>query len=168
MTACTTVREELLEAPPDELAGVAQTPLAAHLRECPRCGPIARLLLDEHARLGGALAVIQPNVSADAATDQVLGTAEPGRAGSRRRRAGPVRRFVAAAFPMAAAAAIAAYFVYGAWPDRPTTIVASSIGVEEPADEVRVTAPADGGAIVLNTTDENITLVWLTQREITP
>ena len=167
MTSCTAVREELLEAPPDELAGVAQTPLAAHLRECPRCGPIARLLLDEHARLGGALAVIQPNLSADAATDQVLGAAgEPHRGA--RRRGGRVRRFVAAAFPMAAAAAIAAYFVYGAWPDRPTTIIASSIGVEEPAELVRATAPENGSAVVLRTSDPNITLVWLTQKEISP
>ena len=71
MTACATVREDLLEAPPDELAGVAQTPLAQHLRECQRCGPIARLLLEEHARLGGALAVIQPSLTADAATDLI-------------------------------------------------------------------------------------------------
>jgi hypothetical protein len=162
------MREELLEAAPDELAGVAQTALADHVRECLRCGPIARVLVEEHARLGSALALVQPRLSADAAVDDVLATPEFVPESRWRRRAEGARRFLITAFPMAAAAAIAAYFVYGVLPADEPMIVTNTIGQERPARVVRATVPVGSSAVVLRTASENITLVWITPREIAP
>ena len=162
MMECTTYRDELLEAAPDELAGVAPTPLADHVRECRRCGETARLLLTEHARLGSALSLLQPSLSADAAASDVLSAAVgvlPFRP-SRRERLG---RFAATVFPMAAAAALAIYVVYGRDEAVPQVAQVS----EQPATQVRITAPPGTGTIVLTTSDPNITFAWIGQ-EINP
>jgi hypothetical protein len=168
MNICATMREELLEAAPDELAGVAQTPIAEHVRECRRCGPIARVLVEEHARLGTALTLVQPRLSADAAADDILATPDPVPESRWRTRAEGARRFLAAAFPMAAAAAIAAYFVYGVLPAEDPIVVVTAMDQERPARVVRATVPEGGSAVVLRTANENITLVWITPREIAP
>jgi hypothetical protein len=157
-----TYRDELLEAAPDELAGVAPTPLADHVRECRRCGDTARLLLAEHARLGTALSLLQPRMSADAAADDILSTGVdviPLRP-SRFERLG---RFAATVFPMAAAAALAIYVVYG----REEPVPAIRQTIEQPATQVRITAPPGTGTIVLTTSDPNITFAWIGQ-EINP
>ena len=162
MIDCTIVREELLDAAPDELAGVAPTALATHVRDCPRCGPLARMFLDDQARLGAALALVQPRISAAAAAGEVLGSeaiALPLRETRRER----FVRFAATAFPMAAAAALAAYLVYG---DR-APVPYSAGNIEEPAHVVRITAMPGTGTIVLNTSDPDITFAWI-GKEIVP
>jgi hypothetical protein len=168
VSACTTIQDELLEAAPDELAGVARTPIAEHLRDCPDCAPVARLLLDEHARLGRALALVQPSLSPDEATDDVLTTARLAPDSTWRDRVDRARRFLITALPMAAAAAIAAYFVYGL-PGRDVPAVDVTVPAPEvPARFVRATVPAGASAVVLRTANPNITLVWITEKEITP
>ena len=162
MTQCITWHEELLEAAPDELAGVAPTALADHVRECRRCGDTARLLLSEHARLGIALSLIQPRLSAEAAASQVLATSDvviPFRPSRGER----LQRIAATIFPMAAAAAIAVYVVYGRDDGVPSTVYTR----ESPATAVRITAPPGTGTLVLKTSDPNITFAWIGQ-EIDP
>ena len=163
MTRCFVAREELLEANPDELAGVAATDLAEHVRTCPRCGMMARILVEEHARLGAALSVVNPRLSPDAAVDQVLGIERfPGAAPARPSRRERVRQFFVAALPMAAAAAIAAYFVYGTGTPDPVPAISSV----RPTTVVVTAAPGTGTA-VFATRNPRITLVWFGQ-EITP
>lgn len=162
MIDCAIARDELLDAAPDELAGIAGTELATHVRQCGRCGPLAQLMLDEGARLGSALALVHPRLSATAAASEILAplTVTTRAPESRRERLG---RLAAAAFPMAAAAALAAYIVYGNQPSVP--YAASSR--ETPAHAVRITAPAGTGTIVLNTADPDITFAWI-GKEIVP
>jgi hypothetical protein len=159
---CTIVREELLDAAPDELAGVAPTALATHVRDCPRCGPLARMFLDDQARLGAALALVQPRISAAAAASEVLGS-EPIALPLRETRRERFVRFAATAFPMAAAAALAAYLVYGDHVPVPY----SARVADEPAQVVRITAMPGTGTIVLNTSDPDITFAWI-GKEIVP
>ena len=162
MTECIAWQEELLEAAPDELAGVAPTALADHVRDCHRCGETARLLLAEHARLGTALALAQPRRSADDAAAEILATSGvviPYRESRLER----LQRYAAAVFPLAVAAGLAVYVVYGR--DQP---VPAAMWVEEsPATAVRVTAPPGTGVVVLKTSDPNITFAWIGQ-EIDP
>ena len=152
----------MLDAAPDELAGVAPTALATHVRDCPRCGPIARMILAEEARLGNALALMQPRRSAGAAAGEILATAEPVLAigETRRERIG---RWAATFFPIAAAAALAAFLVYG---NREAVPYTGSI-VERPATMVRITATPGTTTIVLNTSDPDITFAWI-GKEIAP
>jgi hypothetical protein len=163
VTDCAIIRDELLDAAPDELAGVAPTALATHVRACPRCGPLARMLLDEQSRLGSALALIEPRMSAAAAASDVLAlqptTSLPQRETGRERLA----RFAATVFPMAAAAALAAYIVYG---NRPPVYL-WSVDREVPATAVRITAMPGTGTIVLQTADPDITFAWI-GKEIAP
>ncbi len=162
MNDCTTWREELLEAAPDELAGAAPTALADHVRECLRCGDAARLLLTEQARLGGALSLVQPRVSADAAAAEILSSSGSVRSlqDSGRDR---IQRFAAAFFPMAAAAGLAMYVVYGRGDATPRPLGAD----EPPVTRVRITAPPGTSTVVLTTSDPTITFAWI-GREATP
>ena len=162
MTECTIWHDELLEAAPDELAGAAPTALADHVRECHRCGETARLLLAEHARLGMTLALVQPRVSADAAAGDVLSNSEV-LAPYRPSRAERFQRAVATIFPMAAAAALAIYVVYG----RDEVVPRPAVEREQPATAVRITAPPGRGTVVLKTSDPDITFAWIGQ-EIDP
>jgi hypothetical protein len=166
MTECAAIREELLDAAPDELAGIAATALATHVRHCPRCGPLARLFLDEQARLGMALSLVQPRLSAAAAADDILvasPVADSVGVPARETRGERFARFAATVFPMAAAAALAAYLVYGTQEPVPHLMFAS----ERPAREVRITAMPGTGTIVLNTADPDITFAWI-GKEIVP
>jgi hypothetical protein len=160
---CIVAREELLDAAPDELAGVAPTALAAHVRDCPRCGPLGRLYLDEAARLSAAIALVQPRMSAAAAASEVLASQEPVALPQGETRGERFARFAATVFPMAAAAALAAYLVYG---DRDPVPYSARV-VEVPAHVVRITAPPGTGTVVLNTADPDITFAWI-GKEIVP
>ncbi len=163
MIDCTAAREELLDAAPDELAGVAPTMLATHVRDCPRCGPLARTFLDEQARLGSALALVQPRVSASAAAIEILASQQlalvPDRETARER----IGRFASAVLPMAVAAGLAAYVVYGNRDPVPYPAFAREV----PAAAVRITAPPGTGTIVLQTADPDITFAWI-GKEIAP
>ena len=163
MIDCALAREEMLDAAPDELGGVARTELATHVRSCPRCGPLARLLLDEQARLGGALALVQPRLSPDAASSEILAIPTvPRRAPERpRERLG---RWAATLFPMAAAAGLAAWFVYGNREPVPYTV---GTFAQTPAHVVRITVTPGTSTIVLNTADPDITFAWI-GKELVP
>ena len=163
MTECITYREELLEAAPDELAGVAPTALAEHVRACRCCGDTARLLLAEHGRLGNALSLVQPRRSADAAAAEVLASTAGVLLPMRYSRRDRIQRFAAAAFPMAAAAGLAIYAVYGRGDPTPVPLYTA----ERPITRVRITAPEGTGTIVLRTSDPTITFAWI-GREVTP
>ncbi len=161
MNECTTYGDELLEAAPDELAGIAPTALAGHVRDCERCGETARLLLVEHARLGTALALLQPRRPADVAAGEILSMYDA--APYRPSRAERLQRMAATVFPMAAAAGLAIYVVYG----RSDPVPMPAPERDVPATAVRITAPPGTGTIVLKTSDPNITFAWIGQ-EIDP
>jgi hypothetical protein len=120
------------------------------------------MILAEEARLGSALAVMQPRRSAGAAASEILAGEEPvlviGE--TRRERIG---RWAATIFPLAAAAALAAYVVYG----NPEPVPYTGDFVEAPARMIRITATAGTGTIVLNTSDPDITFAWI-GKEIVP
>ena len=163
MIDCALAREEMLDAAPDELGGVARTELAMHVRSCPRCGPLARLLLDEQARLGGAISLVQPRLSPDAAASEILAIPSiPSRARESRRE--QLGRWAATLFPMAAAAGLAAWFVYG---NREPVPYPVGTFAQAPARAVRITAPPGTSTIVLNTADPDITFAWI-GKEIVP
>ena len=161
MRDCLVVREELLDAAPDELAGVAPTALATHVRDCPRCRPLARMLLDEQSRLGTAVSLVQPRLSAAEAADAVLDAGRPAPylqlVEERETRGERFLRFVGAVLPLAAAAAIAAWVVYG---DRTPVPYGAPI-VDAPATAVRITAPAGAQTVILTTSDPDITFAWI-------
>jgi hypothetical protein len=159
---CIAARDELLDAAPDELAGVAPTELGTHVRDCRRCGPLARMFLDEQARLGATLSLVQPRRSAGEAADEVL-VSPPVVQSLPETRRERVARYAATLFPMAAAAALAAWLVYG---DQPTVPYPAYI-TERAATAVRITAPTGTGTIVLNTNDPDITFAWI-GKEIDP
>jgi hypothetical protein len=157
------IREELLDAAPDELAGVAPTALASHVRGCPRCGALARLLLDEQARLGSAVALMQPRRTAAEAASDVLALQPIYLAPARETMRDRLARFAGAVLPMAAAAALAAYLVYGDREPIPTFVFQREI----PASVVRITAMPGTGTVVLQTADPDITFAWI-GKEIAP
>jgi len=161
VTDCMTWRDELLEAAPDELAGVAPTALSDHVRSCGHCGPTARLLLAEHARLGNTLSLLQPRRSADAAAMEVLGALDVPQP-IRYRRRDRLQQFAATIFPMAAAAALAIYVVYGRGEQVPRRVTP----VERSITHVRITAPPGTGTIVLTTSDPDITFAWFGQEPL--
>ena len=52
---CEMMRERLLDAELDELAGYGSSPVAAHLRDCARCRAVAEQLLGDTRRLAKAI-----------------------------------------------------------------------------------------------------------------
>ena len=152
MIDCTAAREELLDAAPDELAGVAPTELGVHVRDCHRCAPLAKMFLDEQAKLGATLALVQPRRSAADAASEVL-ESESIVLAPRETRREWLARPAATMFPMAAAAALAAYLVYGNQEAAPYP----ARTVERVATAVRIPAPPGPGTIVLSTHDPDIT-----------
>ena len=157
MIDCRVYYDDLLEAAPDELAGVAPTGLGEHVRDCVHCGETARLLLAEQARLGSALAALQPRMSAEDAADDVLATLDAN--APRYSRRARVQRWAATIFPMAAAAGLAMYAIYGRPEPRPPVVVDS--GLRAARQQVRITVPAGAHAVVLKTSDRNITFAWI-------
>jgi hypothetical protein len=121
------------------------------------------MLLDEQARLGSAIALVQPRLSPAAAANEIL-VAHPVVEYVRRSRRERLAGFATAAFPMAAAAALAAYLVYGNQEPVPRM---SGAFEEAAAHAVRITAPSGTGTIVLNTGDPDITFAWI-GKEIVP
>ena len=144
--SCEQARDAMLDAEPDELRGVGASALAAHVRECARCRAAAATLLGGTAALARAL---DDGVAARAR--DVL----PMPVGARSRRARPA---LAAAIPLAAAAALALLFVGRG------VLVRDRIGPYTPPVSVPsapvVNAHGDGGVAVMNTADPRITVVW--------
>lgn len=149
--------ERLLEADPDELAGLGDSPTAAHVRSCAHCADVAARLLAGQRLLAAALDGVRPRISADEAIDRVLGRTVargPLHLESRRPR---WRRRLAAALPLAAAAALALILLRDdAPPPAPLPVARLAEQIGAPT----LTVPAGSNAAVFKTSNPKITVIW--------
>lgn len=60
---CETMRERLLEAELDELAGIGSSPVAVHVRECAWCRAVAERLIADSRLLGAEIARLSVHAS---------------------------------------------------------------------------------------------------------
>lgn len=158
MTACSSFQEMLLEADPDVLRGEGDSPLAAHVRDCPRCARAATLFLRGADILGETLANNTATPS-DEVIDSIIRRARaesmPTSAVARARTAWflrPSARWVT----LAAAASVAALLFVGG-PRRPRipvtpTQIAMALPLVDASDESNVA--------VIQTDNPDITVLW--------
>jgi anti-sigma factor RsiW len=162
MTTCDRFRDSLLQAEPDELRGVGDSELAAHVRTCPACGRAARTLLEATAELGAYLGragpapdvagILQRAAAPAARRVAPSPTASPGV--RRRIRLEDPRPWVA----LAAAAAIAGMLLLPG-PAAPPPPTAAADPYRLPTVE-----SASGRTVaVLPTDNPDITVLWLFQ-----
>ena len=140
--------DRLLVADPAELAGEGAGPVAVHVRECARCRTLGRRLLEEQERLAAALEALGPPAPR-AVPVRTGATARPSRADWPGRAVWWV--------PLATAAGLAALLL--AWPDRGNVPVPPG-ETPRPAT-VAVEVPVGVQAMVVETRDPEVTLVWL-------
>lgn len=168
--SCTEIRERLLEAELDELAGESDTPVGRHVRSCPACGAVARTLLAETRALGAALDSLAPSRDGVAPAGHVAGSRSSLAAGPvpsvvRERGGSPVPRSrgrVRRWAPLAAAAGLAGLIAIGWGEDRPLGDPSTPLDrVEAPVGErFAIEVPDDGRLAVFDTADPSIKVVW--------
>lgn len=139
----------LLEAEPDELAGLAETPLAAHVRGCAPCRARAEAVLDGQRALAAVLD--QPARSGDA-----FGPPRPD--APARDRPPVARRAARPAFRRVALAAGALAFVAVLLLRLPERAPVAPPVPDLPPPPVRVMA--GGPVAVFETGRPDVTLVW--------
>ncbi|UCC49809.1 MAG: hypothetical protein JSV41_06530 [Gemmatimonadota bacterium] len=145
---CKTALELLLAAEPTELAGQGDSELAAHIRECKRCGAVAARLLAGQGELAGALGELGPRTD----VEEALSVAR-----ARRRRIGWQRRGWRVAAPLAAAAAVAALFL-ARLPDG--RMPGEMVLLPAPRIEPAVEAPLAQNVMVFETRDRSAKVIW--------
>lgn len=173
---CRRARDRLLEAELSTLRGEDGTPLAAHLRVCPRCRAAAEAILEAEERLARALEGVRTSIDpaeaaslAERARRSAHGPAGEMAGGvrDRRRRLWPL-------VPLAAAAA--ALLVLGPrnggepagsglsltppTPDGPLAGGAARDRGPAAAARFALDVPERGRAVVFATRDPSITVVW--------
>ena len=172
MSRCSEIRDLLLEASPQELAGRDDSSVARHVAECPACGKVAALLLEETAALDRALAFQGPP-DVDAILDAALGThGHTGSEDSAAATGDPATRTLTGAgarvlpFPswtrwtVLAAAAVATILFLQAAPDAGSPgRLASRLSETPPLVE---SAPNHNVA-VMETANPDITVLWFFQ-----
>lgn len=145
----------MLEAEPAELAGTAATPLAAHIRGCARCGPVAKRLLEGQEELAGALDRKRPRVPVEEALRQARQAPEG--------RGRPTWFAGGAAATLAAAAILAVLLLTGPEPpDGEPWAGGGEIALierEQPAPAVE--APEGRNVMVLDTGNPKMRIVWV-------
>lgn len=167
---CVDAREALLEAELPMAEGGNSSPLAKHLHECANCGALAVALQNQHQATQSYYQGLRPRMSSDALATAVLDgpTVLPMRrstaAGSvlhvsQLRSPGKRRGMVAAAFLGASIAAGMTLFVL----HRDATGRRDAYDRESSARRVpiEVEVPSNQNAIVFETRNPNITVVWI-------
>jgi anti-sigma factor RsiW len=152
------MREALLEADLDALAGADDTPVGRHVRDCPACAAEAARILRATAALDSVLST-PPRLDARALVARALtdDTVQPDPqtafpAGSVRRRPAHTTRWAA----LAAAACMAALFV---WAERDRPLPGPPwTPSDAPAPTVET---ASGNVAVIETDDPDITVIWI-------
>lgn len=150
--SCAEMRDRMLEAPPEALAGADDSALARHLGACEACRARADRILAATRALADAIDAMGPTPSADEAVRSALGR----RARARSRR-GPGAWI---AIPLAAAAAVAGLLLLDGGP-RPGAPGATSLpdrAAVEPG--FRIDVPPDRRVAVFETPDPEIRVVW--------
>lgn len=168
--SCTEIRERLLEAELDELAGESDTAVGRHVRSCPACGAVARTLLAETRALGAALDSLAPSRDAVAPAARVAGSrpsiaADPVPSVARERGGSPVSRSrgrVRRWAPLAAAAGLAGLIAIGRGENRPLGDPSTPLDRPEAAagERFAIEVPDDGRLAVFDTADPSIKVVW--------
>lgn len=179
---CERARAAMLECEPQELEGIGETDLAAHLRACASCRRRAATLAADLRALGAALEAMaggrgraEADIPGVRDAGALAGVGESGGSGGDRVRglaagvAGDARwqRLWRLSAPLAAAAAVAALVL--AWPgggsapgrraDRSPAEVPASGGAAH-GPELRVRVPADARVAVFQTRDPSVAVVW--------
>ncbi len=146
---CELAFEGMLEADPEELAGQGDSELAAHIKQCSRCGAVAAEILAGQELLANGLRRLR-----------VDGTVEELLPEVRRVAATPRRRLLTrVALPLAAAATLALLIV-GDRPTVPRPEAAVQIAQAMPRPEQSVRLAPNTNAVVFKTSNPKITVVW--------
>lgn len=145
---CKSALELLLEAEPAELAGQGDSELAAHVRECERCGAVAARLLEGQEQLAGALAELGPRTDVEEALSIV-----------RARRGGIAwRRYGWRLAAPLAAAAVLAVLLLARLPDG--RMPGKMVQLPAPRIEPAVEAPLAQNVMVFETRDRSAKVIW--------
>jgi anti-sigma factor RsiW len=146
---CELAFERMLEADPEELAGQGDSELAAHVKQCSRCGAVAAEILAGQELLASGLRQLR-----------VDGTVEELLPEVRRVAATPRRRLLTrVALPLAAAAALALLVVGDRSEILPSAESATPIA-QAPRPEQSVRLAPNTNAVVFKTSNPKITVVW--------
>jgi anti-sigma factor RsiW len=151
---CARAREAILEAEPQALRTGDAGSLGRHLAACPRCRAEALRIV----RFTGALATRLASPPALEAQAVVRAAGHPSHHSSRH------RRLIGVGLPLAAAAGLATLLFVGreAGNDRlfrPPAAGEPPIALATPV--VEFTSPPDRNAVVLQTRNPDITVIWL-------
>lgn len=168
---CENVREALLDATADALAGHGESSVARHLRACAACRELAGRIVDETGRLAAELETLEPRMTEEEAVriaNQGRAEAEIQPVGARTRH----RRWWTS-LPVAAAAAIAALLLTegprrpgsvasgdGPSPAPEAAVAPDGAAAEEPLPRLSVDVPEQGRLLVFETSDPSVTVVW--------
>ncbi len=166
---CAQAHKALLQAELRELEGKGDTPLARHLRDCPHCRDAAGVILRAEAALARALgpAVAAPDLERVLALALVPETPEVEAPWTREGTVLPLRELTKgspsrlpaggmALLPVAAAAALAALFLA-----REPRLPGPAPAPVAYAGGLDVAMPPGQNVAVLETSDPNITVLWL-------
>jgi len=145
---CDSAFEHLLEADPQELAGLGDSQLAVHVSECVRCQAVGAKLLGGQEQLAAALTQIVPHTDVDGA----LNAARARRSKIRKR-----HQFWQWG-PIAAAAAISGVMILQALGGTP--ILEGEILSVPAAIEPLVEAPAGQNMLVFQKSDQSAKVIW--------
>ncbi len=157
--SCTDIRERLLEAEPEELAGRSDTPVGVHVRSCPACGAVAQTLLAETRALAAALDSLAIPAADSVPWLDPVGAVARGRGGSPLSR--PRRRALRWA-PLATAAGLAGLIAIGRGGDGPSGDPTTAHDRPEAAvgERFAIEVPDDARLAVFDTADPSIKVVW--------
>jgi hypothetical protein len=145
----------LLEADLHELEGVGESPLAVHIRDCPKCRAMAQAIVEDHRLLARGLQESVSGPDLGLLVDGFLAQEKGAVDGDDAKARSPFRRFGPYLIPLAAAATLAGLF-FGGNPSLPGDPYLLPQRVEGLDLEV-----ADGGDVaVLATDNPDITVLW--------
>lgn len=157
MTPCQEVRRLILEGEPHELRGIGDSPLAAHVRACPRCARVATTVLAETERLDAYLTRDPTEARVDAILDRA-GWIDPSPSGVADGPASDAaaRRWRPRWAWLAAAAAVGALLLLPGRSVRPGPELPAVAGSRPPTVE----AMSGQRVAVLETENPDITVLW--------
>ena len=148
---CSEAFDEILEADREILQGRGDTPLARHIRECVRCGGLARSILTGEAALGRELSGAVPAPDLELLLDQAAAL-HPVR---RRPRHLQRRTLGFTLIPLAAAATLVSLFL-----NTEPSLPGNPVPVTQSAPGLGLDFPEGRNVAVLATDNPDITVLW--------
>ncbi len=147
---CELALERMLDADPEELEGRGDVELVVHIQGCGRCQSVAAELLAGHEMLAAKI----HSVDADRGVERVLPAVR--RAAIQRVRR---RRLIRFALPAAAAAVLALLVTRDPVPSMPLVDPPAQL-IGRPPEHPTVRLAPNTNALVLETNNPKITVVW--------